>query len=291
MLTNTKIHEIYQEMQQRNSILPNTYPGYYINLNDKHEIELSGQFGRLFSIPTPQLSDIHAILQLCHPDTPYYVYRHIYLSEKLPGICLYNYKHAPNILTTQIPPNKKNNTYIIQPTSISHTIIEPNEPIIDAIERIHPQIEQSLTFVHQYPHIDVDSQRLDGQQKIPHLNNMDINITAYRVHPSNIEITFTLSNESGWTSIDNFIISTQDLPKLADRYVTHMQHIAPKLIQDIQDNFTGSQHEKIHIIRQAIPYLTHTNNDLFTCIQDCAHILMNHYACPHDISHHATIST
>lgn len=278
MLTNTKIHEIYQEMQRRNSILPNAYPGYYINLNEKLEIELSGKFGHLFSIPTNQLSDIHAILQLCHPDTPYYIYHDIYLSEELPGISLYSYQHAPNILTTQPPVCAEKTIYTVQPTNISHTIVQPNEPITDAIKRVHALVEQSFAFVHQYPHINMDNQQLHSPQKIPLVNDINISINAYRTHPSNINIILDITNKTNWANINIFIIPTQHITELTDRYTAHLDHAMPKLIQDIQNNFAGSQHEKMRIIRQAVPYLTRTDNNIFACIQDCVHILMNHYA-------------
>lgn len=281
MLTNTEIHKIYQEMKQWKGIITDAYPPYYINLSEKHIITLYGTFGYSFSIPSNQLSDVHAILQLCHPNTPYYIYHDVYLSEELPDIPLYSYKHAPNILTTQSPPNQKNNTYTIQPTSISQTIIQPNEPIKDAIIRIREQVKKTLQFVHQYPNINVNPQQLNSLQKIPHMNNTEIRITARRAHPSNMEITLAISNEYSWASIDSFIIPTQHITKLTDKYIAHMHRIAPDLIRDIQQNFAGSQHEKMRIIRQVIPYLTHTNNDLFTCIQDCAHVLMNHYAYNH----------
>ena len=114
-----------------------------------------------------------------------------------------------------------------------------------------------------------------------------------RAYPSSISIRLYLYLYHIPDRIDvpPLTISIDDIPNIPTIYHAHIAQTLPDIIQYIQQHLTHSQHEKIHIIRQAIPYLTHTNNDLFTCIQDCAHILMNHYACPHDISHHATIST
>ena len=289
MLTNNDIHNIYkhmQKLQKFNGINMSTgnHPGYIIDIEQNRSIVLYSTMGKVTSIPTTQLSDIHAILQLCHPNKPYYIQHNIHLSDNCPKLPVYIYPDQPDIITVQHPDtrytrNENEGDYIINPAIIPNIVIAQDEDYIRASNRMVNNLRTSLPFIEQYPDIQYKQHQLYIQQ--PNISHPKISLIGIivRHYPSNICIHLSIVyNDLHQIALPDLTISIDDIPNFTDIYHAHIAQAIPDIMHRIEKQFPYSQHEKMHIIRAITQQLTPPNNNALQQIHHAMTIIRDHFA-------------
>lgn len=285
MLTNHDIHNIYQYMQKFNGINISTgnHPKYIIGIEHKRAMVLYSTMERIASIPTTRLSDIHAILQLCHPNQPYYIQQNIHLSNNCPKLPVYIYPDQPDIITTQHPNTRYplyegKSDYIINTAIIPNIVISQDENYIRANNRMVNNLRALLPFIEQYPDIQYKCHQLHIKQpNISYPNISLIGIIA-RHYPSNIRIHLGLVYKIlHQITLPCFTISINDIPDLTRIYHAHIAQAIPDIIHQIREQFPHSQHEKIRMIHAITQQLTSPNNHALQQIHRATTIIHDHF--------------
>lgn len=283
-LTTADITTIAKEIKHYQYTQIYQYPQYLLHVNEDNTLDISDKANRYFSIRTHHLSDIHAILQLCHPHQKYYIQRNINLSSNCPKLPVYIYQNQPNIITIQHPTirhstNEQGGNYMLRLDMIPDITITADEYFIHADNRMTDKLRALLPFVPQYPDIEYQQHELQFQQpniSHPHISLMGIIDRAY---PSNISIRLYLYiyHIAHRIDIPPLTISIDDIPNIPTIYHAHIAQTLPHIIQDIQQHLTHSQHEKIHIIRAITQQLTPYDNDVLPKIKQAATIMRDHF--------------
>ena len=283
-LTPTDIATIAKEISHYRYTQIYKYPQYLLHINDDNTLDISDKTNRYFSIRTPHLSDIHTILQLCHPHQKYYIRRDIHLSDNCPKLPVYIYQDQPDIITTQHPAiryntNEQGSNYILRLDMIPDITIIPDEDFIHADNRMTNNLRTLLPFVPQYPDIEYQQHELQFEQ--PNMSHPDISLIGIikRAYPSSISIRLYLYLYHIPDRIDvpPLTISIDDIPNIPTIYHAHIAQTLPDIIQYIQQHLTHSQHEKIHIIRAITQQLTPHDNDVLPKAQKAATIMHDHF--------------
>lgn len=120
-------------LQKYNAIKNEDYPIYTIHQLEPNDIKLCGQGGEWFSITTNYLSDIHAILTLCHPNKQYCIEHDINIADHYLNIDVYSHGAQPNILTYQRPTSEYNGRWVINTQHINDISILDDETLHHAL--------------------------------------------------------------------------------------------------------------------------------------------------------------
>lgn len=281
----TDIATIAKEISHYRYTQIHRYPQYFLHINDDNTLDISNKSHRYFSIRTSHLSDIHAILQLCHPHQEYYIQYHHYLSDNCPKLPVYIYQDQPNIITTQHPTirhgtDEQGGVYVLRLDMIPDIAITTDEDFIHADNRMTNQLRARLPFIPQYPDIQYHPHDVEFQQlniSYPHISLTGIIDRAY---PSSISICLYLyiyHIPPHRIDVPPLTISIDDIPKLPTVYHAHIAQAIPDLIQDIQQRLTHSQHEKIRIIHAISQQLTPRDNNVLPAITQAATIMRDHF--------------
>ena len=264
-------------LQKYNGIKNENYPIYTIHQLEPDNIKLCGQDGEWFSITTSYLSDIHAILTLCHPNKQYCIEHDININNHYLNIGVYSHGTRPNILTYQRPASEYNERWVINTQHINDISIPDDEPLHQAITRANNHAKAQLSFIEQHPHIQFGGPKLHTKHPIPQYPNIHIYAKTQIHNHNHINIQFSLSQHPYLSSIPNINIPMDQLVNLDRIYLLHIDTITPQLTKIIQHNFAHSQHEKIHITRAIIAYFTNQYHHMLQNIQHCAEILRDHF--------------
>lgn len=264
-------------LQKYNGVKNEDYPLYTIRQSEPNDIDLWGKDEEWFRISTTYLSDIHAILTLCHPDRQYCIEHDMNITDHYININVYSHGARPNILTYQRPNPKYNGRYFINTQHIDDISVPNNEPLHRAITRANDHAKAQLSFIEQYPHIHWDAHRLHTHYLIPDCRNITTKVTVQPHFRTGLSIEIHIDHYPHMIHIHPFIISYDQIPHLATLYPHHITNILPQITQEIQQYFPYSQHEKIHITRAIIAYFTTQHHHMLQNIQHCAEILRDNY--------------
>lgn len=264
-------------LQKHNGIKNNNYPIYAIHQLESDTIELCGQDGEWFSITTNYLSDIHAILALCHPNKQYCMQHDSNIDDHYLNIDVYSHGTQPNILTYQRPTSKYNGRWVINTQHINDIPISDDEPLHHAIIRANNHTKAHLPFIDQHPYVQFGGPKLHTKHPIPQYPNIHAHVKTQMHDHTHINIQFSVSQHPRLVSIPDIHIPIDQLFDLPRIYLLHINTIIPQLAQNIQRGFPHSQHEKIHITRAIVAYFTTQHHHMLQNIQQCAEILRDHY--------------
>lgn len=293
------IAKLAQEMQEKSIIQTKNYKEYNIILIHDKTIIIIGNRGKQLSVNTSYISDIHKILQLCHPDNQYYIEQKINLSPNCPQISIYNHARKPNIFSYQQPIKQNNEYYILNTEKINNIFVDINKPIEEIINYITKETKKTLSFIQSYPNIQFKYQhsrhnltfkyhQLHTKSHIPYYHNLYINTIAEIVHPSIIKIKINITHDTfnrenhfiivkKLVDIKTFNIHVNDIINIHENYHIHINQEKIEIINNIQQNHSYSQHEKINITRAIIQHLDTNNHHILQIIQHCAEIFRDHF--------------
>lgn len=235
-----------------------------------------------YTIPTNTLSDIHTILAIVHPNTPYRLAYGILVTAFNINTWVYNNQQTPNLFQAQMSNTTTQGRYFINMHAIP-PLSCTDLSIADARHQMNTRIKHHFNNIFsQNPtkHIIRTNHRIRATtEEIPH--HLDIKFVAdIGAHHANHQLTIGISihYQQKNTFYTDFTISPNNINDIDALY----DQTIPQLLAHIQDNpniytHKQSQHYYISLIRAMHPYLTRKDSPLRQHIHHCVQEILQHY--------------
>lgn len=252
---------------------------YYIRSANEHETILSTIELEEYAIPTGKLSDIHAILHVCHPNNDYYIqYHHRYIPHNN-IITTRSYPTDPHIILLQrlhAHVHGQYNINIDRITPINCRNISLKQAVATGFDQIHAQF-----------HFMQDAEpntynQLDITQKIHFPNHPKTYIQLYIYNPqyeTDIVVNINIYHQNKIQYTESFALAPNNLhiiESLANNAGNNiLAHISNN--RDIYSTSNDSEHHYIELLRAVQHYCSRDTHGLTTQIQRYVQHLLQHY--------------
>lgn len=283
-LAQNQITALAQKMQNNGGIQTDAHHQYVLHHNHKN-ITIYGAHNYKLVVPTPHLSDIHAILQLCHPDRHYY----LTLSSTECKIAksafiIYSYGSKPSYLSCQKPLYERWGHYELDLSSIRDIRIRSNDTMEQSVARMVTHINNNIPFVDNNPDIFHTTTFLEVEQNIDAKGDGDVtfilNVTSTNYSPD-IWVCIDINRGRYNLSGGQFELNAADKNQHATIIHEHIQGIKDSAMQ-CDDEYIGTFISRIsnrkrsnrkHIQQQLSP----RDNQISRYIHRCVQILLDQY--------------
>lgn len=254
-------------------------PCYYIHPLNENITELSNITLDTYHIPTNKLSDIHAVLQIRHPNNDYQLKCSAKIVAKNGIICIYSHPDHPTMLAvnprkTNISGNYLINTNKIIPVSCDELTIR------QAIRAMNTNIHEQFSFM------QTDTDTIYGQNDIARIispfHREDIYLRFEVNNPQynqDIAIDIDVYQHNNSIHYLSFIIPRDQIHTIE----SSIMHAGHNILTHMQEHpriycpNNHSQHSYIELLRSAKEYFAQPNNSLIQHTRRCAQELLNHY--------------
>lgn len=283
-LTQDQITALAQKMQNNGGIQTDAHHQYVLHHNHKN-ITIYGARNYKLVVPTPHLSDIHAILQLCHPN------KHYYLTIGTTGckiassaFTIYSYGTKPSYLSCQKPLYERSGYYDLDLSSIRDIRIRPNDTMEQSSARMITHINNNVPFIDNNPDIFHTTNFLEVAQHIDTNGDGDVtfilNVASAEYSPD-IRVYVDINRGRYNLSSDQFVLSLADKDQHTAIIHQHLQGMKRDAMR-CDDEYLGtfvsrtSKRKKStqkHIQQQLSP----RDNQISRYIHRCVQILLDQY--------------
>lgn len=265
------------------------YPYYRAFITDTHKITLHNNAGKAFVVDTPYISDIHAILQQCHPDGAYYLTYSLILPTNYPPIAIYSHGTQPTHFTYQQPDTNNKEYHPINLRALSDIVVSTDDTMVNITNNASKRVYQHLSFIDKYPHIEFHRTQLRRECSfMPHNPHLNIILCVYADGPStDIRIDIYLRHGTSSIGASQWILHPDNIHALEETYRTEIQPLLqyfPIAIEHVDTPY--SQHERINLIRLVTHRLNAPDSDILSTIDTCVKLFRDHYI--HDAPNHHT---
>ena len=253
-------------------------------INDSDDTRTLLQYhNKEYTIPTNKLADIHAILNIVHPNAPHRIIFNVHPNAFEQNILIYSDQDTPNTFSIETPNHhNKNNHYVINThkiPSISCTDIS----ILEGMNKIYTRINEYFDNIFS-PNNNACIMRYNHgisyvTNEIPHYPNIKF-IGDIHGHDTDnhliVEVSIEYDNDSIFCT--SFTIPPNKINNINASYDQAVQEMMTH-IKNHPEIYTHqkSQHYYISLIHAMGPYLTRQDSPLRTNIRRCAQELLDHY--------------
>lgn len=238
--------------------------------------------GTHYTIPTNTLNDIHAILTIVHPNTPYRLVYGVLVTAFNINAWIYSNRQTPNLFQTQMFNTTAQGRYFINMHAIP-ALSCTGLSISNALNQMKTRIRHH--FDHIFAHnptkhmIRTNHQIRATTEEIPHYPDIAFT-TDIQAHHANHHLTITIIIAYQQNNIfyTDFTISPNNIDDIDVLY----DQTIPQLLTHIHDNpniytHKQSQHYYISLIRAMHAYLTRKDSPLRQHIHHCLQEILQHY--------------